>query len=405
MILGIVLVGFTGYRFGGKDVIALVAVILAVAMGCILLSVYITLSITRPLDKLITLIDDTSSLNLSHNQSNAYLLEYGGEIGAITRSIAGMRKALRAIVEDIKRVSGDLTANSEELTAATDEYSKSINQVAAAINEIAEGNGNQASMVGDTNTKLSDVVKLIDEVNKLTAINAENAKKSLDTIEYGKNTVDFAEEKVKENIIISDAVGNSVNQLNGLIQKVGGFVDTINDIASQTNLLALNAAIEAARAGDVGKGFAVVSEEIRKLAEGSASAAKEITVIVNATVEESNSTLENMNKARLVVDNQSKAIEDINCAFELIRNSVKDITSKVQDSAVMLESIDNTSRKVSNQTQDMAAVAEQSAAGSEEISASAEEQLASIESIANSAVDLSKLAAKLNSEINKFTVG
>lgn len=405
MISGIILVGFTGNYFSGKDNRALFAVILAVSMVCILLSIYITLSITKPLNKLITLIDDTSSLNLSHNQSNAYLLEYGDEIGVITRSISVMRKALRSIVEDIKKVSGNLTANSEELTSATDQYSKSINQVVAAIHEIAEGNSNQADMVGNTNSNLIDMVKIINEVNRLTAINAESAKKSLETIAHGKKTVIFAEEKMKESIVISGAVEKSVNQLNELIKKVGGFVDIINSIASQTNLLALNAAIEAARAGEAGKGFAVVSEEIRKLAEGSASASKEITLIINATVEESNLTLENVNKTRLVIDNQSKAIEDIDVAFGRIKNSVEDITCKVKDSAVMLENIDNTFRKISDQTQDMAAVAEQSAAGSEEISASAEEQLASIESIANSAAYLSEMAIKLNNEIIKFKVG
>lgn len=381
-------------------ILALIIVIIAVI--CIVLSVVITLSITKPVSKVVSLVNETARLNLVTDNSYTYLLSYKDEVGMIANAVENMRGALREIAGKIQGVSESLAGHSEELTASTEEYSKIINQVAVSINEIADGNNSQAEMVSRTNTKIYDVAQTIEKVNNITIMNAENAKKSLETIGFGQEAVDFATEKMKENVTTAGIVGDSINQLSGLINKVGGFTDAINNIAEQTNLLALNAAIEAARAGEAGKGFAVVSEEIRKLAEGSAAAAKEITQIVKTTIDESNATLVNMDKTRIIVENQSQAINNTREAFDRIRDSVEEITEKAQDTAVMLNDVDSISKEIANQTQDMAAVAEQSAAGAQEISASSEEQFSAIEAIAQSAGDLSVMAVELNNEISKF---
>ncbi len=380
----------------------LAAIIVFIAIVCIVLSAVITQSITKPITKVVSLVNETAKLNLVTDKSFNYLLTYKDEVGMIARAVDNMRGSLREIAGKILGVSESLAGHSEELTASTEEYSKIINQVAVSINEIADGNNVQADMVSKTNTRISDVAQTIEQANSITVINAENAKKSLETVGFGQEAVDFASEKMRENVEISGVVGDSINQLSELINQVGGFTDMINSIAEQTNLLALNAAIEAARAGEAGKGFAVVSEEIRKLAEGSAAAAKEITQIVRTTIEESNTTLENMGKTRVIVENQSQAINNTKEAFDRIKDSVEEITEKVQDTAVMLNDIDSISKEIANQTQDMAAVAQQSAAGAQEISASSEEQFSAIESIAQAASDLSAMAVELNGEINKF---
>jgi len=326
-----------------KETATLIFIIPCIIAICILLGALITLSITGPIKRVVTLINETSKFNLVYDKSFEYLYKYKDEMGTMAISVASMRKALREMADKIINVSESLASHSEELTASTEEYTKSINQVTIAVNEMVEGNNNQAEMITNTNSKISDVVKTIDEVSHITALNAESAKKSLETVGYGQKAVDFAIEKMNENVMVASAVGDSLNKLSELINKVSGFTDTINNIAGQTNLLALNAAIEAARAGEAGKGFAIVSEEIRKLAEGSASAAKEITQIVKTTIDESNVTLENMDKARIIIENQSKAIDNTKQAFERIQVSVREITQKVQDTALMLSSIDMTS--------------------------------------------------------------
>lgn len=387
-----------------RAVIHMLIIVIAVIIVSVLVGTLITLSITRPIARVVSLVNETSNFNLAFDNSFTYLYSYRDEMGTIANAVSAMRKALREMAQNIIGVSENLAAHSEELTASTEEYTKTIDQVATAINEIAEGNNNQAEMVTTANSKISDIVRTIDEAAHITALNAENARSSLETVGKGQEAVDFSIERTKENITVAASVGDSINKLNTLIQKIGGFTDTINNIAGQTNLLALNAAIEAARAGEAGKGFAVVSEEIRNLAEGSASAAKEITQIVQATIDESRDTLENMARAREIVTAQSDAIESTRQAFDRIRASMEEMAGKVNTTAAMLNDIDNITKELANQTQDMAAIAQQSAAGAQEISASSEEQFSAIETIATSAGELSTMAVNLTAEINRFKI-
>lgn len=361
-------------------------------------------SIINPLEKITTLIVETSRFNLVYDKSFEYLYKYKDEVGIMAVSVFNMRRALREMNEKILNIAKSLSNNSEELTASTEEYSKSINQVATAINEIAEGNSTNAEMVTSTNEKILSIATTIHEANTLTSATVESTGKSLETIEYGREAVEFAKKKTEESMEVSKRVGGSFNNLSESIKKIGGFVDIINSIAEQTNLLALNAAIEAARAGETGKGFAVVSEEIRKLAEGSASAAKEITTIVKETIEESDTVVKNMDVARVAAESQSNAIENTRQAFEKIKIVVNNITEKTKNIAMIFNNIDSISKEIANQTQDMAAVAEQAAAGAEEISASSEEQFSAIETIASAAKDLSIMANRLNQEISFIKV-
>lgn len=361
-------------------------------------------SIISPIKKITDLIVETSRFNLVYDKSFEYLYKYKDEVGVMAVSVFDMRRALREMNEKILNIAKNLSNNSEELTASTEEYSKSINQVATAINEIAEGNSTNAEMVTSANEKILSIATTIHEANTLTNANVQSTDKSLETIEYGKKAVEFAKQKTEESVEVSKKVGGAFNNLSESIKKIGGFVQIINNIAEQTNLLALNAAIEAARAGETGKGFAVVSEEIRKLAEGSASAAKEITAIVKETVEESTIVVKNMEIARVAAESQSNTIENTRQAFEKIKIVVNDITEKTKNISIIFNNIDNISKEIANQTQDMAAVAQQAAAGAEEISASSEEQFSAIETIAAAAKDLSMMADNLNQEISFIKV-
>lgn len=381
----------------------LLGMLFAMIIGAII-SFLIGRYISKPIMKLTQIVKKTAEYDLTEDKSYEYTLKYKDECGAMANALWNTRKNLSGLVSNIKNISGSLAAHSEELTASTDENTRAVSQVVTAINEIAQGNNNQAEMVSKANQAIEDVSKTIDEVNRATSDNAIKAAQSLKMVEIGQKAVELTYEGMQQNLTINEEVSISVNELGEMVSKVENIVEVISSIASQTNLLALNAAIEAARAGEAGRGFSVVSEEIRKLAEGSATAAKEIADIIRETSEKSKLASSKMVTSRETVNSQVEAVNNTRDAFYKIKSSVEDIVEHSQQSANMLKSIDTRAREIANQTQDMAAVAEQSAASSEEISASGEEQLASIEIISQSAVGLSKLAEKLNTEVGCFKI-
>lgn len=386
------------------SMLILLSIFVLVCITASILSVFISKSITTPIIKLMGYIDNISNLNLVYDASFEDLKKHKDEVGIIINATGEMREALRSVVQQITSISNNLAANSEELTATTDENTKTVNQVVTAINEIAGGNNTQAEMVNKVSATILHVGESIGEVNKATNQSAKNAVQSLELISKGELAVAKVTEGMRDNIKVSAEVSQSIHELSGSIDKVGNITQVIDSIATQTNLLALNAAIEAARAGEAGKGFSVVAEEIRKLAEGSTSAAKEITAIIKDTIGKNTVAAENIEKAKRITIEQEKAVNVAREAFKNIKVSAEDIAEETKNAASMLNKIDEASREISHQTQDMAAIAEESAASSEEISASSEEQLTSIEMIAKAAGHLSEMAMELNNEISKFTI-
>lgn len=385
-----------------NQILYLIINMCVILLICVPLGIFITRSVTSSLSKVISLIKKTSDFDLIYDTSYDALLKHKDEMGIITQAISSMRLSLHNTLSNLMNISNNLAANSEELCASTDENTKTVNQVVVAINEIAKGNNSQAEAINEASSKLTDMANNIDEVDRTTSDAADNVTASLAIVLEGKNAVELTTDKMQENIIVTDNVNDSIKELSESIGKVGNISDAINSIAAQTNLLALNAAIEAARAGEAGKGFAVVAEEIRKLAEESSSAAKEIANIIKDTVEKNVIASKNMIKVKEIVSEQSLAVNVTKEAFNKIELSVKDIAKGAQEASRMLSTIDAASKEIAGSTHDMAAIAEQAAAGSEEISASSEQQLASIEMIANAANELTAIAIDLNNELKKF---
>lgn len=387
-----------------KNIVLMLGVIIFTLLIIIALSIYLGKKLSKPIVQVTELIDKTSQFDLISDQSFDSLLNNKDETGSMAKALWNMRKSLSDTVSKLMYVSDNLTSHSQQLTATTEGSSRTISQVVTAINEIAEGNSSQAETISRTNTTTGEMVKTISGIALETSHGAQAAVESMEIVNKGQAAVDLQITQMNENEKVTQEVGESVSDLSSMIEQVGGIVNTITSIAEQTNLLALNAAIEAARAGEAGKGFAVVSEEIRKLAEGSSSAAKEITQIIAQTTSMSKKTVDNMNKAYTIVNEQKEAVTVTKDAFSEIQRSYDGIVQKFQHTAKIMETINKKANHISDQTQDMAAVSEESAASAQEISASSEEQLASIETIAEASKELAKMADDLNQEVRKFKI-
>jgi len=282
------------------------------------------------------------------------------EIGQLAKAFDSMSESLRSLISQAVEMSTGVNSGSESVSAASEEMSSSLEEVSASTNEFAANA-----------TSLSENSQIMADTNAKILARAEEGNQA---IEEAVNQMQVINNRVSELQVVITEVDQRSND-------IGKILSVITDIADQTNLLALNAAIEAARAGEQGRGFAVVAEEVRKLAEQSAKAAKEIGELITATQEESRKALESMTLGVKDVEAGTEVVSKTGITFGEILTDVKGISSQVEETA---------------------SAAQELSAGSEEMAASIEEQSSTMEEMAATAEELRASAERLFQELQKF---
>lgn len=326
------------------------------------------------------------------------------EIGIMGSKINDTMDHLRFSISGVKEnslnvnnLSNTLAQNSKEMTVAASE-------VASAIGEIANGAVDQTRELLDItkqldmfNAELDDIHNKISNVNTSSKYAEDKAALGKDYIESLTTSID----KIKQSFSL---VYTKINGLGSTVSEIGKITDSINEISEQTNLLALNAAIEAARAGEQGKGFAVVADEVRKLAEESSKASGEIMNLISLVSGETKEVIDTSKQMDSLIVEQANVVEKTIQSFDNILESVRKITPMVDETFGSVKNAIKAKDIVVHKIEGIASVAEEVSASTEEISASAEEMLSSIEEVSGIASQLDKSVDDLISKVDGFKV-
>jgi len=327
------------------------------------------------------------------------------EIGKLAQAFNTIIKNMHETVRGIYDLASRVSSFAQEISTSSKEMNASTQEISSTIQKIAKGVTTQARRVEDTSHLMEDMSGSV----KAIADNAQSATKaseqSLEQAQSGGKATNEAVDKMNR---ITETVSNAaavVESLGDKSQKIGQITETITNIADQTNLLALNAAIEAARAGEAGRGFAVVAEEVRKLAEGSAEAARRIGGLIKGIQVETPKAVSSINAGTQEVSEGALIVARASDALAEIINAAKTSAAKVAEITEATKIQSSNAGKIVKAVDEIAVVAEESASATEEASSSAEEQTASMEELTASAEELARLAVDLQTLVAKFKLG
>ena len=384
---------------------ALTRIILGLSLVSLLLALLISYLLSgtfvKPIVRVASVVQDIAQGNLKEIKKT---INDKSEFGQLSDNVILMNHNLRELVKQIQSQAQQVAAASEELTASADESANAATHVAEASVDVTTQVQKQLRSVGDAAAVVSEISASIEEVSATVQSIVVSSDSTATMAQSGSKDVSNAVNEIKNIEVASNRTGALVGKLGERSKEIGLFVATISGIAGQTNLLALNAAIEAARAGEQGRGFAVVAEEVRKLAEQSAEAAKQISALISEIQRDTDEAVKGVNEAGALVKHGTDVVSNAGATFNAIVEKVLEVSEQIRQTAQAVDQVANGSQRIVTSVEEIDGAAKKTAGQAENISAAAEQQSAGMEEIASSSRALAQLAQEMNLAISTFRI-
>lgn len=394
----------TIYQRDSKEAGSIITLLIIVIAASLVLSISIGLLMTRLITKP---IKDIQALFAETEQGDFTVkgtYQSKDELGLLTASFNKMVAGVRSIIETVGETSHQVASSSQELSASADESTKASEYISTTIQELAVGSDQQVESVENSRTVIKGMTEFAGRISsnaeKAAATADQTAKMSLE----GTKAIDKVSaqmQSINETVVsLSEAFKHLTERSN----EIGNITEVITSIAEQTNLLALNAAIEAARAGEQGKGFAVVADEVRKLAEQSAQSAEQITRLITIIQNDTKQTMNSVISATGEVKEGLVVVHEAGGAFQKIENSITEVVTQINDVTNLVKNLTAGTSEIETAISGVKEVAETAAGSTQTVSAATQEQLASMEEIAAASQILAQNAEELQHLIQKFKI-
>lgn len=375
-------------------------IIILVISIAIIVSIIFARSITKNVKKIVDSLNKISKGDLTEICE----VSSSDETGFIADSLNSMSKNVSELINELKQNYSSLQENAENLSSVAEVMALSSEQVSNSIQDVAGGANDQAKDLIDITSMFN---KFLEELEKIiiSIRNTEENSKSIEGMVSGSNKdMNYVIESLNHTSNSFKDFMEKISKLGEGISQINEITTFINSIADQTNLLALNAAIEAARVGEEGRGFAIVSDEIRKLAEQTKDSSKSINDLIGNISKESKEIIKSSENMDKELNNQVNVINTTVGSFKEIIKSVNNIIPMIDEANKSAIVVNEQQNFIIEKVGETSSIAEEVSASAEEIAASAEEMSASTQEVNSTAKILMSMTVKIRELVDKFKV-
>ncbi|MBR5598098.1 MAG: methyl-accepting chemotaxis protein [Lachnospiraceae bacterium] len=324
------------------------------------------------------------------------------EFATLNKHIANMIENTRKLIVEVEGIVGVVNLSAEDVEGVSGQMETSSSGILEALEEIDAGVTQQANDSQECLMQMDNLSQSIEAITVDIEKTAENSQSTKEIVNESISTMEVLSNQTKDTIEVTSKVKEDVRILEKQSSEIKKFVAIIADIAEQTNLLSLNASIEAARAGEAGRGFSVVAEEIRKLADGSHQAADEINKVVAMIEKQTNETVQTAMKAEKIVEEQAETVDATKKAFRQIYQATEEVIESIEDVKTKVVGMDQDRSGTLEAISSISAVSEETAASSSNVYAIAQGQKDTVGLLTKASDELKTNMEELKSAISVF---
>lgn len=383
-----------------KIILIVLAMIAAIA---ILASLVVAKAMIKPLNAAVSYLHAIGSGNLTTEIPES-MLNKRSEVGTILRAIHVMQKEIQNLISGISKSAHVVSQSTAQLADSMEQTRQASSQITESIIQLSSASHDEASTIVHGSEKVEELAEAIDQVTLSTKEITDISYGTGDLNQRGILIVQELVGRFNSTLKSSEDTAQAIRTVRQSAGEISSILVTILEISKQTNLLALNAAIEASRAGEHGRGFSVVADEIRKLAEQSAQAVKNIDHIITSVNTQVGSAVQAIEVSQELFKDQETAVKETENIFNEIIASVDEQVNKTSEVTHHIQAMVEKRNELTDVFTNISAITEENAAITHDVSAAAEEQLASIEDVSSYLTKLNNLSDELENDIKRFTI-